>query len=202
MVVWQPPSARQPRALRFIFLRSFLLSCRSFLLPQPLSLGVRADCVTEASAAFAALYAVQAANAANNNANTANANTANAASATNATSDSAARDASDNKQVARNLLNYAHLHSGYAQPWAVGAGPKTGQDRPWAVTGDAWGIMSWTTHDDAYTRFYKVPNTVHAVHTQCTRSAHAVHTQCTHVHARARSCRTDRFLCPPAPLHP
>ena len=149
---------------------------------------MRADCVTEASAAFAALFAVQAANAAKNNANTAN-----AASATNATSGSAARDASDNKQVARNLLNYAHLHSGYAQPWAVGAGPKTGQDRPWAVTGDAWGIMSWTTHDDAYTRFYKVPN---AVHTQCTRSAHAVHA------ARARSCRTDRFLCPPAPLHP
>ena len=35
-----------------------------------------------------------------------------------------------------------------SQPWAVGAG--TADGRPWVVSGDAFGIMSWTTKDEAF----------------------------------------------------
>ena len=55
--------------------------------------------------------------------------------------------------VAQNLLNYGHQHSGYSQPWAVGAG--TADGRPWVVSGDAFGVMSWTTADTAYEKMYK-----------------------------------------------
>ena len=97
---------------------------------QPQSNGMRCDCVTESSAAFAVRSVV----------------TGNASDAA----------------VARSLLNFGHMHAGYHQPWAVGAGPPTSipgavtaDGRPWVVSGDAFGLMSWTTHDGAYEEFYK-----------------------------------------------
>jgi hypothetical protein len=57
--------------------------------------------------------------------------------------------------VARNLLNYAHVHSGFSQPWVVGGGAQLDSQRPWASTGDSFGILAWTTNDGAYERFYK-----------------------------------------------
>jgi hypothetical protein len=58
-------------------------------------------------------------------------------------------------RVATNLLNYGHVHSGYQQPWAVGGGAQLTSSRPWTVSGDAFGLMAWTTADAAYTKFYK-----------------------------------------------
>jgi hypothetical protein len=55
-------------------------------------------------------------------------------------------------RVAQNLLNYGHVHAGYSQPWAIGAG--SADTRPWVVSGDAFGLMSWTTHDEAYELMY------------------------------------------------
>eukprot|EP01050_Picozoa_sp_SAG11_P014899 SAG11_NODE_1881_length_4130_cov_2.080873_3_plen_389_part_00 len=55
--------------------------------------------------------------------------------------------------VAQNLLNYGHQHAGYSQPWAVGA--QSADGRPWVVSGDAFGIMSWATRDEAYELMYK-----------------------------------------------
>ena len=51
------------------------------------------------------------------------------------------------------LLDAGHIHSGYSQPWAIGAG--SANDRPWVVSGDAFGLMAWTTADQAYELFYK-----------------------------------------------
>ena len=63
--------------------------------------------------------------------------------------------------VATNLLNYGHLHSGFHQPWALGSGAPdqytnthTKSTRPWAVSGDAFGIKSWTTSDHAYQEYF------------------------------------------------
>jgi hypothetical protein len=96
---------------------------------QPQSNGVRADCVTESSASFAVRAQL-----------------------------------SGNKsdaRVATNLLNYGHIHSGYHQPWAVGAGqpdPYIQQHlkatRPWVVSGDAFGLMAWTTMDHSYVEYF------------------------------------------------
>lgn len=58
-------------------------------------------------------------------------------------------------RVAQNLLNYGHIHAGYHQPWAVGAGPDIVKRRDWIAAGEAFGIMSWTTSDNAYEEFYK-----------------------------------------------
>ena len=51
------------------------------------------------------------------------------------------------------MLGAGHIHSGYSQPWAIGAG--SANDRPWVVSGDAFGLMAWTTADQAYELFYK-----------------------------------------------
>jgi hypothetical protein len=52
-------------------------------------------------------------------------------------------NASD-RDVSMNLLNYAHLHAGFHQPWVVGSGKPdpytklhTQDMRPWVVSGDA-----------------------------------------------------------------
>jgi len=64
-------------------------------------------------------------------------------------------------RVATNLLNYGHIHSGFHQPWALGSGVpnpsasvKMSTTRPWVVSGDAFGIKSWTTLDVASSEFY------------------------------------------------
>jgi hypothetical protein len=69
-------------------------------------------------------------------------------------------NASD-RLVATNLLNFGHLHSGYHQPWALGAGQPdpytaihTKATRPWVVSGDAFGIKSWTTMDHSYQEYF------------------------------------------------
>jgi hypothetical protein len=63
--------------------------------------------------------------------------------------------------VATNLLNYGHLHSGYHQPWAVGAAQPdpytsihTKDSRPWVVSGDAFGLKAWTTMDHSYQEYF------------------------------------------------
>jgi hypothetical protein len=98
---------------------------------QPQSNGVRCDCVTESSASFAVRSVL-----------------------------SGEDDAVD-RRVATNLLNYGHIHSGYHQSWALGAGQPdpytsvhTAASRPWIVSGDAFGLMSWTTSDHAYQEFF------------------------------------------------
>lgn len=65
------------------------------------------------------------------------------------------------RRVATNLLNYGHIHSGYHQSWALGAGQPdkytsshTKDSRPWILSGDAFGLMSWTTMDHAYQEFF------------------------------------------------
>ena len=57
--------------------------------------------------------------------------------------------------MAQNLLNYGHIHSGYHQPWAVGAGANIVSQRDWIAAGDGFGLMAWTTADAAYEKFYK-----------------------------------------------
>ena len=57
--------------------------------------------------------------------------------------------------VGTNLLSYAHIHAGYTQPWIVGAGAETDASRPWTASGDAFGLLSWTTADAAYELYYK-----------------------------------------------
>eukprot|EP00750_Incisomonas_marina_P032186 INCI8939.2.p1 GENE.INCI8939.2~~INCI8939.2.p1 ORF type:complete len:787 (-),score=99.24 INCI8939.2:698-3058(-) len=63
-------------------------------------------------------------------------------------------------RVAINLLNFGHIHSGFHQPWALGAGQPDAasihlaQTRPWVVSGDAFGLKAWTTVDHAYTLYY------------------------------------------------
>jgi hypothetical protein len=96
---------------------------------QPQSNGVRCDCITETSASFAVRSVI--------------------------TGNVSDRD------VSMNLLNYAHLHAGFHQPWAVGSGKPdpyttkhTRETRPWTVSGDAFGLMSWTTLDHAYQEFF------------------------------------------------
>lgn len=94
---------------------------------QPQCPGVRCDCVTETSASFAARGVLTG-------------------------------NASD-QLVSTNLLNFGHLHSGYHQQWALGAGAPDSQNvvranRPWIVSGDAFGVKSWTTSDHAYRLFY------------------------------------------------
>ena len=61
---------------------------------------------------------------------------------------------STDRRVATNLLNYAHIHSGFHQPWIVGAGDAIRTARPW-TTGDGFGLLAWTTADNAYEEFYK-----------------------------------------------
>ena len=67
--------------------------------------------------------------------------------------------------VATNLLNYGHIHAGFHQPWALGAGQPdiytnihTGATRPWVVSGDAFGLMAWETMDHAYQLYYSDDN--------------------------------------------
>ena len=62
-------------------------------------------------------------------------------------------DNASDARVAANLLSFAHLHSGFHQPWALGAG--SADRRPWVVAGDAFGVMGWATNDGAYEEFYK-----------------------------------------------
>ena len=64
------------------------------------------------------------------------------------------QNASD-RQVAKNLLNYGHIHSGFHQPWAVGGGSGLKSSRPWVPDGSGFGLMAWTTNDAAYKLFYK-----------------------------------------------
>ena len=92
---------------------------------QPQSNGMRCDCISETSASFAVRAAVTG-------------------------------NVSD-RLVATNLLNYAHLHAGFHQAWAVGAngGGGTADGRPWVISGDTFGIKSWTTSKGAYELFYK-----------------------------------------------
>ena len=97
---------------------------------QPQSNGVRGDCVSESSASFAVRAAVE------------------------------GSDGSD-VDVATNLLNYAHQHAGFRQPWALGSGwlddyttLHTAKLRPWVVSGDAFGMLSWTTADHAYQEYF------------------------------------------------
>ena len=42
--------------------------------------------------------------------------------------------------VAKNLLNYGHIHSGYHQPWVVGGGPSLKETRPWVRPSQASGV--------------------------------------------------------------
>ena len=66
-------------------------------------------------------------------------------------------NASD-RQIATNLLNFAYVHSGFSQPWALQSGAKLHAERPWLAAGDAFGLMAWTTADKAYELFYKDDN--------------------------------------------
>ena len=85
---------------------------------QPASIGVRADCVTESSASFAVRSLL-------------------------AHGENATADAKRDRATATNLLNYGHIHSGFSQPWAVGAiGPNLVAARPWTTTGDAFGLLA------------------------------------------------------------
>ena len=97
---------------------------------QPQSNGVRCDCVTESSASFAVRSVIK------------------------------GGDAAD-RQTATKLLNYGHIHSGYHQSWALGAGQPdkytnihTKTTRPWILSGDAFGLMSWTTMDHSYQEYF------------------------------------------------
>ena len=74
---------------------------------------------------------------------------------------SAVTGSTADKRTAINLMNFGHIHSGYHQPWALGSGmadPYTKshlvQTRPWAVSGDAFGLKAWTTTDHAYQLYY------------------------------------------------
>jgi len=103
---------------------------------QPHFTNVRNDCTCETAAAFAARYVAAKAGKVN----------------------ASGRD----RLVATNLLNYAHLHSGFSQPWVVppaGAWTHGGnyeKSRPWVATGDLFGVLSWTT--GAYDIMYKDDN--------------------------------------------
>lgn len=96
---------------------------------QPQSNGVRCDCVTEASASFAVRSVLTGSKA--------------------------------DRLVSTNLLNYGHVHAGFHQPWALGGNAPdpytkvhTRDSRPWIISGDAFGIKSWTTLDHAYQQFF------------------------------------------------
>ena len=104
---------------------------------QPRAIEVRDDCVSETSSSFATLGALLAKEAAE----TGDTNTHEEAQAA--------------TRTASNLLSFAHLHSGFHQVWTVGAGSATASAKPWVVRGDAFGILSWETGDNAFTKFYK-----------------------------------------------
>lgn len=59
------------------------------------------------------------------------------------------------RQTAVSLLNFGMIFAGYGQPWAVNGGSDLATNRPWTLGGDAFGIMSWTTANNAYKLFYK-----------------------------------------------
>ena len=104
---------------------------------QPQATNTRNDCTCETSFAFAVRSAASAVGAVKN--------------------------ADEDRTIAQNLLNYAMLHSGFSQPWTVPPplitqSPDYSATRPWLVSGDAFGVLAWTTNNAAYEEMYKVGN--------------------------------------------
>lgn len=100
---------------------------------QPMATGVRHDCINEVSASFALRAVLQ-------------------QQRTNGTL------AAADRAVATNLLNYGLIHGGFLQPWIPGGGPHLVQDRPWTVSGDAFGLGNFEQSDGADATFYKDGN--------------------------------------------
>jgi hypothetical protein len=97
---------------------------------QLMAVGMRYDCISETSVSFAVRSLMRA----------------------NATA------SAEDRSVAIGLLNYAMIQGGYSQPWVPGGRPDLIEQRPWTLSGDAFGLMPMEQTDAAFKLFYKDGN--------------------------------------------
>jgi hypothetical protein len=90
---------------------------------QPMSVGMRHDCISETSASFAVRSLMRAKGSPGRPSN--------------------ATAAAADRTVATNLLNYGMIHGGFSPAWVPGGTGDMVQQLPWTISGDAFGIMSW-----------------------------------------------------------